>query len=477
MKLTLGKPKTLKNDAACNILFFQKAKKISILGNGLDAKESALEKTGHKYYQNVSDESIEWLTPSDDEDSFVLGIFSQSLKTLSSESFRVLGAKALKAIKSKKFSQVNLDNKSLKADQLTAFLEGMQLANYDVGHLKKAAKDKKEINVAVCDSSATVKKLVDESIKMADAINFARKLGDLPPNYMNPVLLAKEVQSAFKGTKAKITIWDKARLKKERFGGVIGVGQGSNHDPRFIIIEYKGNAKSKSHNAIVGKGITFDAGGLNLKPSSGISEMKYDMCGAANVIGAMHAIVKLGLKINVTAYIPAAENLTGGWATRPSDVLTARNGMTYEVNNTDAEGRLILADALCYACEKKPNMIIDAATLTGAILVALGNSYTGVFTENAKMKTKIEAAAKAADETVWAMPIASDHEKDMKGTFADLSNLSSQSRLAGSSTAAAFLKILWMRKFLGLTLTWQVLPGIWEAERLTTQRKVLQELW
>ena len=440
MKTNYGQPKSGKNDAACNILFIQKAKKLSVLGSGLKVKETVLEKLGHSYYGNVSDESLEWFSPSDSDDAFALGVFGKSLKTLSTESYRVLGAKALKAAKSKKFHQIIVDTKNVKVDHLEAFVEGMHLADYEVGHLKEVPKDKKEIQVHLSDVTAATKKRIEDTNKMADAINFARKLGDLPPNYMNPIILAQEVQKAFKGTKAKVTVWDKARLKKERFGGVIGVGQGSNVDPRFIIIEYKGNAKSKSFNALVGKGITFDAGGLNLKPSSGISEMKYDMCGAANVIGAMHAIAKQGLKINVTAYVPAAENLVGGWATKPGDVLTARNGKTYEVNNTDAEGRLILADALAYACEKKPVMIVDAATLTGAMLVSLGNSFTGYFTENSKLKTKIETAAKNADETVWNMPLASDHERDMKGTFADLSNLSSQSRLAGSSTAAAFLK-------------------------------------
>ena len=170
-------------------------------------------------------------------------------------------------------------------------------------------------------------------------------------------------------------------------GGLLGVSLGGGPDPRFIIMEYKGAAASKKPVCFVGKGLTFDSGGISIKPSSGMHEMKYDMCGGANVIGTMLAIARLKLKVNAVAYVPATENMPGPMANKPGDILTARNGKQVEVLNTDAEGRLILMDALSYACEKKPAIIFDAATLTGAVIMALGNSFTGVFTRDDKTFT------------------------------------------------------------------------------------------
>ncbi len=222
-------------------------------------------------------------------------------------------------------------------------------------------------------------------------------------------------------------------------GGLLGVSRGSAEEPRFIVMEYFGAAKTKKPIAFVGKGLTFDTGGISIKPSAKMEEMKYDMCGGAAVIGTMLAIAQLKLKINVVAYVPATENMPGSRATKPGDVHTARNGKTFEINNTDAEGRLILSDALCYASEQQPQIIVDAATLTGAMVMSLGNVHTGYFTRNSAFKTKIEKAGTISGELVWNMPLTDAHVKDMKGTFADLSNTSSATG-AGSATAAAFLE-------------------------------------
>ena len=205
------------------------------------------------------------------------------------------------------------------------------------------------------------------------------------------------------------------------------------------MMEYNGAASSKKPLCLVGKGLTFDCGGISIKPSAGMEEMKYDMCGGAAVISAMLAIARLKLKVNAIAFVPATENLAGPAATKPGDIVVARNGKSIEVNNTDAEGRLILADALVYASEQKPAMILDAATLTGAIVVALGNLHTGFFTRNDKLAAAINDAAEASGEWLWRMPLTDFHVKDMKGTYADLSNISS-SKGAGSATAAGFLE-------------------------------------
>ncbi len=256
---------------------------------------------------------------------------------------------------------------------------------------------------------------------------------------MTPDILAKKTVEAAKEVKVKATVWDKARIKKERMGGLLGVSMGSDQEPRFIVLEYNGAAKGKKPVIFVGKGLTFDCGGISIKPSANMEEMKYDMCGGANVIATVLAVAKLKLKVNVMGIVPATENMPGPSATKPGDIHTARNGKTFEVNNTDAEGRLILSDALVYACEQKPEIVIDAATLTGAMVIALGNTHTGYFTRNEKLKKTIEEAAKASGEWVWNMPLTDFHVQDMKGTYADLSNISA-GKGAGSATAAAFLE-------------------------------------
>ncbi len=290
------------------------------------------------------------------------------------------------------------------------------------------------------ETATALKKSIENAKIISEAVNIARALGDTPGNLMTPEILAKRVQEEARNTeKLKVTMWDKARIKKERMGGLYGVSLGSDVEPRFITMEYKGASPSKKPVCFVGKGLTFDSGGISLKPPPKMDEMKYDMCGGANVIGAMLAISRLQLKVNAVAYIPASENMPGPMANKPGDILTARNGKTVEVFNTDAEGRLILMDALSYASEKKPAVIVDAATLTGAIIVSLGNSYTGVFTRNSALLEKIKKAAEKTGENIWPMPICDNYVKDIRGIHADLANISSTTG-AGSGTAAAFLE-------------------------------------
>jgi leucyl aminopeptidase len=326
-------------------------------------------------------------------------------------------------------------------DAAVGFTEGLLLANYKFAAFKAA--DKNEVNVenveiAVEKYSANLNKTVEASTIVAESTNITRYLGDCPGNFMTPTQLAKEAQNLASG-KLKVTVWDKARIAKEKMDSFLGVSLGSDQEPRFIIMEYKGgNAKQKPF-CLVGKGLTFDSGGISIKPSAGMEEMKFDMCGGAAVIGAMNAIAKLKLNINAIGIVVATENMPGPSANKPGDIRAARNGKTIEINNTDAEGRLILADALVYACEQKPGMILDAATLTGAMMIALGNTHTGFYSKNDALVKKINSAAAACGESVWHMPMTDDHAKDMKGYYADLTNLA-PSRNAGSATAAAFLE-------------------------------------
>lgn len=377
---------------------------------------------------------------------FVVGLGDTS--ELTGEDVRRVAALVLKTLKANKVTKVTVATpskigKSLDQDQFVAkFSQGLLVTEYSYDENITSSKKKKEDDIHFIFSNIedvkTAKASLTDSQVVAEQVNFARRLGDTPGNLMTPTILAKEAEAAAKGTGIKVTVWDKARIKKENFGGLYGVSQGSDQEPRFIIMEYKGAAASTAPICFVGKGLTFDAGGISIKPGAGMDEMKYDMCGSTAVIGAILAIAKLKLKVNVITLVPSTENLLGGSATKPGDIHKFRNGKTAEILNTDAEGRLILADALSYATEQKPQVIFDAATLTGAMVVALGNSHTGFFTKHDELAKNIEKAGVNSEENLWRMPLISDHTDDIKGTFADLSNIGA-GKGAGSATAAAFL--------------------------------------
>lgn len=365
------------------------------------------------------------------------------------EVVRQAGAALYKEAKALKSTEVFVDfdglvsSKKNLATYMRAFVEGLQLCSYSFDELKTMNKKKTETIqfnlITKSAKEAAIQTAFKEGIILADCTNFAKRLGDMPGNLMTPTILAREAAQAAKGTGLKVTAWDKKRIEKEKMGGLLGVAQGSAQEPRFIVMEYKGAPLSQKPIAYVGKGLTFDSGGISIKPGAKMEEMKYDMMGGAAVIATMLAIAKLKLKINAVGYVPATENMPGSRATKPGDVHTGRNGKKFEINNTDAEGRLILSDALTYASEQKPQFIVDAATLTGAMVVALGNIHTGYFTRHSAFKTKIEKAADDSGELVWNMPLVDHHLKDVKGTYADLSNIS-YSGGAGSATAAAFLE-------------------------------------
>ncbi|MFZ4405170.1 MAG: leucyl aminopeptidase, partial [Pseudobdellovibrionaceae bacterium] len=376
---------------------------------------------------------------------------------LDAEVLRQQGAYIVDCIKSFSAQKTVLTFPNLGSEKntesfLQALVEGLHLSSYSFEDLKSDKKKEKKsshVYISLADpSDKNLKAALSKALILAETVNFSRFLGDMPGNLMTPSILAQKAVLAAKGTGVKVTVWNKARIKKEKMGGLLGVSEGSSQEPRFIIMEYTGAGKAQKPVVFVGKGLTFDCGGISIKPSGGMEEMKYDMCGGANVIGTLLAIAKLKLKINVVGLVPSTENLAGPSATKPGDIHTARNGKTFEVNNTDAEGRLILADALSYASELKPKAIIDAATLTGAMLVALGNIHTGYFTRDKDLKTNIETAAEKSGEWVWNLPLTDFHAKDMKGTFADLSNISS-GKGAGSATAAAFLE-----QFVGEGIPW-----------------------
>ncbi len=369
-------------------------------------------------------------------------------KDTTSESWRRIGAIAYKELIRHKAKTARINTKDFGSNwakkldiAIQAFSEGLTLASYKFDDYLEKKMDRTLKNVEIIiENSAQKRKLqkaVDDGVHIGEGVNYGRWLGDNPGNLINPVTLATNVQKTFKGTGVKVTAWDKARLKKEKMGLLLSVGQGSAVDSRLIILEYKG-AGNKKPVCFVGKGITFDTGGISLKPPQAMEEMKYDMCGAANIIGTMLALAKNKAKTNAIAIIAAAENMPGPAATKPGDIHEARNGTSVEIHNTDAEGRLALADALCVATEKKPEFIVDAATLTGAMVIALGCFHTGYFTRDEKMSKKIGKALTDSQEKAWRLPLDERHIKLMKGTHADLKNIGGR-RDAGSAQGAAFL--------------------------------------
>ena len=375
-------------------------------------------------------------------------------ENLDYEKVRQAGAKAFKELKQHKqresevWVETLLRKHTPSVEEATqALTEGFILSSHEFNEFKqnnkKTAPPLKPENITFHFENKTHKKKAEDGLKkgriLGESTNTIKHIATHPGNLMTPSILAQKAVTLTANTKIKTTVWNKARIKKEKMGGLFGVSLGSAEEPRFIIMEYRGAGASKKPVCLVGKGLTFDSGGISLKSSIAMDDMKFDMCGAAAVLGALLAIEKLKLKVNVLGLIPSSENMPGAAANKPGDILRARNGKTMEILNTDAEGRLILADALSYACEQKPQAIFDAATLTGAMLIALGNIFTGFFTKNENLVKKIKVASESSGERVWQLPLMMEHRQDIKSTLADVANMSS-TRGAGSSTAAAFLE-------------------------------------
>jgi leucyl aminopeptidase len=273
----------------------------------------------------------------------------------------------------------------------------------------------------------------------SEAANRARDLQETPANFAKPEdLAARAEEIAARSDKVTVEVFDGEAIRAKGMGGLAAVGQGGPVDPRLITLRYSGGGSGPTL-AFVGKGVTFDTGGISLKPGAGMQEMKFDMSGAAAVLEAFAAVVELGLPVELLAVVPSTENMPSGTAVKPGDVITQYNGKTVEVNNTDAEGRLILADALAWAVEQGAERVIDLATLTGAVVIALGSTHAAVISNDDALATEIAAAGEESGELVWRLPLHPEYKALMKGTVADLSNLASK-REAGTITAASFLE-------------------------------------
>jgi leucyl aminopeptidase len=272
---------------------------------------------------------------------------------------------------------------------------------------------------------------------VGQAVNLARDLANTPPADKTPTLLADTVRTLVSEAGIAAQVWDETRIRQERFGGLLGVAAGSENPPAFVILDYRRGGDAPLM-ALVGKGVTFDSGGLSLKPSASMEDMKSDMTGAAIVVAAMQAAARLRLPVNLTGYLALTENMTGGRAMKLGDVLVMRNGKTVEVMNTDAEGRLILADALSFAAENHPARILDLATLTGACIVALGSKVAGLFTNDEEFSRAVLGACRQTGERAWRMPLDDDYQELLKSNVADLKNVGG--KWGGAISAAKFLE-------------------------------------
>jgi leucyl aminopeptidase len=273
----------------------------------------------------------------------------------------------------------------------------------------------------------------------AEAQNRARDLQSLPSNVATPSYLADRAEEiAAAHDSLSVEVFGRAEIAAREMGGLVAVSQGGAEDPRLIVLRYGGGGSGETL-GLIGKGVTFDTGGISLKPSAGMPEMKMDMSGAAAVLESVGAIAELGLKLNLIAVVPSTENMPSGTAVKPGDIITQYNGKTVEVNNTDAEGRLILADALAYAIEQGADRVVDIATLTGAVMIALGSTYAAVISNDDDLAEAIEAVGEGTGELVWRMPLHAEYKAMMKGTVADLTNAAPK-RKAGTLSAAGFLE-------------------------------------
>jgi len=369
-------------------------------------------------------------------------------KKLTLHSLRRLASKAARALNkggardvSFYLPELNVKGASL-GDKVQAVAEGVWLGLYtfDKYQTKKEENTRALRSVTIMVASRRDLDEAEISLARARAIScgtlFARDLGNEPGNVCTPEFLGEQALG-LKHKKLKVTVMDKKAIEKAGFTALLAVNQGSAKEPRFIVMEYSGGAKNEAPVALVGKGLTFDAGGISIKPAAQMDEMKFDMCGAAAVLGIFKAAVEMDLPLNLLGVVVSTENLLGAAAYKPGDIITSYKGVTIEVLNTDAEGRVILADALAYAAEQKPAEIIDFATLTGACVIALGSQASGLLGSSEKVKKGLKAAGEHSADRVWELPMHEEYQEQIKSEIADIKNTGG--REAGTITAACFL--------------------------------------
>lgn len=353
----------------------------------------------------------------------------------------VAGLAALKGCGARHLA-VGVGNGELTAAMAEALVGAVADATYLYRHTKPSATDVSPLAMVtlLCgkDDGKAVQLGLQRGRAIASGVKLARECANRPGNHCTPTYLAEQAQKIGKDHDLKVQVLDRKDVEKLGMGSFLAVAQGSDEPLRFIVARYQGAAKTQAPVVLVGKGITFDTGGISIKPSSEMDEMKFDMGGAASVLGTLLAIAELKPKLNLVCIIPSCENMPSGRAVKPGDVVTSMSGQTIEVLNTDAEGRLILCDALTYAERFKPAVVVDVATLTGACVVALGHHFSGMFTTDDALAAQLLAAGTAALDPCWRMPLDEAYDEALKSNFADVGNIGG--RAGGAITAAMFLR-------------------------------------
>lgn len=360
-----------------------------------------------------------------------------------------LGGKLFAALGEHKIETIEFyaDSELTDSGQITAHIAtGMAMRSYTFEKYKsKKADDEKDPELSrvhfVVLESDQASEAYDEQACVLDGVFLARDLVNEPPNELYPEVYAKRIKEQLKPLGVDVDILDEKKMKKLGMGALLAVGQGSDNGPRLVVMRWKGDKSSADAPlAFVGKGVTFDTGGISLKPGAGMEDMKMDMGGSAAVVGLMKSLARRKAKVNVVGIVGLVENMPSARAYRPADIITSYSGKTVEVLNTDAEGRLVLADALSYVQDVyKPSLIVDLATLTGAMMIALGHEYCGTFSTDDALWEQMDRAGKNTDEKLWRMPLDEVWKKDMEGTISDTQNMAKSGRWAGSCTAAGFL--------------------------------------
>jgi len=329
--------------------------------------------------------------------------------------------------------------KNMDKEHLSAMVEGIKLSDYSFNNYKRD-EDRNNLNqvrILIRNDMKNSLKIIQHSVVVSDAVIFTRDISNLPPNDCSPKDLATLSKKLSENQKVKVRVIEKEEMKSYGFEGILAVGKGSASSPKLIVLEYSGSTKKRPI-VIVGKAVTFDTGGISIKPSEKMEEMKFDKCGGCNVLGIMKAVSDLGLDTNVIGIIPAVENMPSGTSYRPGDIIKMYNGKTVEVLNTDAEGRIILGDALSFAVKTfAPKTIIDMATLTGAAIIALGTNVAALVGNDDDLVTKILEYSNQTGEKIWQLPLFEEYKEQLKSSNADMKNIGGRS--AGAITAAAFL--------------------------------------
>lgn len=452
MKIQIKSSLNLSNKTECLVVAIKPAKKISSQQSELNAATNKqLDKLqANDLFNGDYNQLVSLPAPDGVGAKTVILVGVGNDKKLDTESVRELLSKIAKKLSASKTNEAvfDLDALVVKSDVQTVSRHlGEALGDVEYRYIKapksaRGAKAGKEFKAALVCRDRKQLKNAKLGATTGSAINngksLAKNLGNMPGNVCTPTFLAGQAKKLGKTHKLKIKVLSEKDMDELGMGSLLSVSKGSRQPAKLIVMEYKGAKDPKeAPHALVGKGLTFDAGGISIKPSPKMDEMKYDMCGAASVFGAMKAVAELKLPINVVAVVPSSENLPDGLATKPGDVVTSMSGQTIEVLNTDAEGRLILCDALTYTKRFKPKTVIDIATLTGAVIVALGHQTSGVMGNDQGVIDNLLEAGETSLDHAWQLPIKETYKKQLRSDYADLANIGGPT--AGSITAGCFL--------------------------------------